>query len=151
MTDIILTQSALDKLKKELQVLIDKRSEITLRIEEALAHGDLSENFEYHDAKETQGLNEAQIAELEHMIKHAKVVEKSSTDVIGLGSQVIVECMGKQMEFEIVSFNQADPSSGRISNESPIGDALCGYKSGDSVVVTMPNGNKVEYKIISVK
>lgn len=151
MEDIILTKDALEKLKEERNSLIAKRKDITARIEVALAHGDLSENFEYHEAKEAQGMNESRISELEYMIKHAQIVEKSSTGKVGMGSLVVIEVMGKQMNFEIVSFNQADPSAGKISNESPIGQALLGYGAGDEVQVTMPNGKHMTYTIISVE
>jgi transcription elongation factor GreA len=150
MSSNIITQDALDKMQAELEALKAKRGEITARIEAALAHGDLSENFEYHEAKDTQGMNESRIKELEHMIKNAQVVEKTTTGNVGLGSEVVVEVMGNEMTFEIVSFNQADPANGKISNESPIGVALLGHKAGDAVMVETPSGSQVEYKIVSV-
>ena len=150
MNDIILTQEALDKLKHELEDRKARRPEITERIATARAHGDLSENFDYHDAKDEQGMNESRIKELQHMIKSAQVVQKVASGKVGLGSQVVVEFNGKEMNFEIVSFNMADPGSGKISDESPIGAALLGYSAGDIVEVTTPTGAQMKYKIISV-
>lgn len=151
MNQVVLTQEALDKIKAELEERKGRRQEITDRIATARAHGDLSENFDYHDAKDEQGMNESRIKELEHMIKNAHVAEKSTTGNVGLGSIVDVEFNGNQMTFEIVSFNLADPSSGKISDESPIGSALLGHSEGDVVDFTAPNGATLQYKILAVK
>lgn len=151
MTDNILTQDAFNKLKDELEFLKSKRHEIITRIETALSHGDLSENFDYHDAKDTQGFNESRINEIENLLKQVKIVEKTNTGKIGLGSRVTVEVGGKTMLFEIVSFNQADPSSGKISNESPLGSALLGQSKGDTAKFKTPAGLEITYTVISIE
>lgn len=149
MKKTILTQQALDKLKKELEELKGKRKELTERIEKALEFGDLSENFEYHEAKDSQGLNESRIIELENLVKTAEVAENHSSDIINLGSNVEVEVNGQKKNFEIVSFNESNPAEGKISNESPIGQALIGHSKGDEVEVEIPSGN-VFFKILEI-
>lgn len=151
MNQLVLTQDAYEKCVEELKDREGRREDITDRIATARAHGDLSENFDYHDAKDIQGRNESRIKELKHMIKSAHVAEKSSTGNVGLGSIVDVEFNGKQMTFEIVSFNLSDPGAGKISDESPIGSALMGFKEGDVVDFTTPTGMTLQYKILSVK
>lgn len=150
MTEYSITKDALLKLHQELESLKNKRKDLIVRIETALGHGDLSENFEYHEAKESQGLNEARIIEVEALIKSARVVEKTSSGRVGLGSKIKIEAMNKIFDFEIVSFNESAPSIGRISNQSPIGLGLIGHAVGDTVIITMPNGTKVSYKVLSV-
>lgn len=149
MEPIILTQEALDKIKNEIEELKSKRPALVERIERALEHGDLSENFDYHDAKEIQAMNESKIRELGSIAKVAVVTKKNNSGKVSLGSIVEIEVNGNKMTFEIVSFNQADPSSGKISNESPIGEALIGYAAGQEVDVKIPSGIII-YKIITV-
>ncbi len=153
MEPILLTQEALEKLKKELQELKEKRKEITQRIESALAHGDLSENFEYHEAKDAQAFNEARIKEIENIIKHAKIVSKdNNTNKVSLGSRIKVQYNDdKILELEIVSFNQTDPSKGKISNESPLGQSLLGRRVGEEFIFEAPNGAKIKYKILEIE
>ena len=112
--------------------------------------GDLSENFEYHVAKEDQAQNEERIIGLEDMIRNAKIVEKKSGGTIGLGSTFTVETAGIEKMFQMVGATEADPLSGKISNDSPIGVAFIGKGPGDKVEVTVPSG-AVEYKILSVE
>lgn len=151
MKQTILTPSALEKLKKELQERKNNRKAMSERIERAKDFGDLSENFEYHEAKDAQGMNEGRIIELESLIKSAIIQEKTSEGgAIEMNSEVTVSVNGNEMNFTIVSFNEADPSNGLISNESPIGAALMGHKKGDEVAVEMPNGTVVTYQIINV-
>lgn len=147
-----LTKEGLAKIEKELEHLKkNRRPEIKNRIEEAIKLGDLSENAEYHEAKDDQGLNEARIRELENIIKNAEIVEadKSGNGIIGIGSTIKVEYEGDEQEFTIVSPAEAEPSQGIISNESPIGKAFIGHKKGDTVEVEVPSGF-MKYKIISV-
>lgn len=123
------------------------RREIASQIEAAKELGDLSENFEYHDAKERQALNETKIIELEGMLKDAVVVEQQSGgDEITLGTHFVVEVNGDEKPFEMVGSQEADPLSGKISNESPIGQALMGTKVGETVAVTLPAG-EVQYTV----
>jgi transcription elongation factor GreA len=151
MDEIIMTQSALDKLQAELDERIGRREEVAARIERAREFGDLKENGEYHEAREAQGFNEGRIAEIEHIMKNAIVREKSDNGLVQLGSTIDVEVNGRSMTFEIVSFNESDPANGKISNQSPIGAALMHQKAGSEVEVETPSGAKVLYKIVEVR
>ena len=148
----IITKEAHDKLKKEVEDLIKiKRKEIANRIQKAKDLGDLSENAEYTEAKDAQAFNEGRILELQALLKDVTVSAGGSGDKINLGSFIKVKINGtKEKEYTIVSFNEADPISGKISNESPIGSALLNKKKGDTVTVETPKGES-EYKIISIK
>jgi transcription elongation factor GreA len=141
----------LKKLNEELVDLkTNQRRELANRIEAAKALGDLSENAEYHEAKDALGFVEGRILEIEDLLKHAIVVEeeKGGTNV-RVGSKVKVRFNGKEKEFEIVGSNEADPLSGKISNESPIGSALLGAKKGDEVDVKSPSGRTV-YEVLEI-
>ncbi len=133
----------LEKLQRELEYLkTTKRKDIANRIASAKELGDLSENAEYSEAKEEQGLVEGRILELEDILRNVELVKKpkqSSTVVIGTTVDV-VDDSGNAHNFEIVGSNEADPSNGKISNESPIGSALLGNKVGETVEVTIPKG-----------
>lgn len=152
MSQKIFTKEGLDKLKDELHNLqTKKRFEVAERIKVAKEFGDLSENAEYHEAKEEQSFVEGRIIELEHLIKTAVVAdENESKGIVSVGSQVKVLKDGKESSFTIVGSTEADPVNGKISLESPIGDALLDHKPGDEVEIDMPAG-KVSYKIIDVK
>lgn len=153
MENQIITQEGYNKLKEELDFLnTSKRKEIAERIERAKDLGDLSENAEYSEAKDAQSLNEGRIIELMNILKNVTVVESSSKEKneIDMGSKVKVSVNNKERDFVIVSFNEADPMDGKISNESPIGMAFLGKRKGDKVLVETPKGS-VEYKIIEVK
>jgi transcription elongation factor GreA len=147
----IITQDGYDKLERELQYLSTiKRREIADRIERAKELGDLSENAEYSEAKDAQALNEGRIIELTNTLKNVTVVEAQSTGgLISMGSAVVAKCDGKEKSYTIVSFNEADPLSGKISNESPLGVAFLGRKKGDTVEVETPRGI-MTYKITKV-
>lgn len=141
----------LEGLKNELETRRkETRPEIAARISAAKELGDLSENFEYHVAKEDQAQNESRIIELEDMIRNAKIVEKKIGGTIGLGSTFTVKTAGVEKTFQMVGATEADPLSGKISNDSPIGLAFIGKEAGDKVEVTVPSGI-VEYKILSVE
>ncbi|NCO79908.1 transcription elongation factor GreA [Candidatus Falkowbacteria bacterium CG_4_9_14_3_um_filter_38_19] len=152
MTDQIISQEGYDKLKKELEERINnKRPEIASRIESAKELGDLSENAEYAEAKDEQAFNEGGIAELSALIKNLTVVQSNGDkNKISMGSQLVVKTEGKEKQFTIVSFNEANPAEGKISNESPLGTAFLGKKKGDKVVVNTPKG-EVKYEIIDIK
>lgn len=147
----LVTKEGLEKLQNELEErTIDVRQEIANAIKEAKEQGDLSENAEYSAAKERQAENEARIAKLEAMIKDARVVERDKNDDSAqIGSKVTVKTSGKEYVFEIVGSNEANPAERRISNESPIGQALIGADAGDTVEVETPGGT-VKYDIILV-
>ncbi len=138
----VLTKQGLDKLNKELEYLkTDKRKEVSERIKVAQEFGDLSENAEYHEAKDEQAFTEGRILELEHLIKTSIVAEEnSSKDIISVGSKVLVEKDGQEFSFTIVGSTEADPASGKISLEAPLGDALLDKKVGDEVEVKLPGG-----------
>ena len=143
----------LKKLQEELKELKTiTRREIANRIEAAKALGDLSENAEYHEAKDTLSFVEGRISEIEDTLKNVSIIEegKKSTGVVRVGSAVEVLVNDKKKTFSIVGSNEADPVNGKISNESPIGSALLGAKVGEAVEVSTPNGVTL-YKILSIK
>ncbi len=147
----LVTKEGLEKLTQEFDERTTMtRQEIAKSIKEAKEQGDLSENAEYSSAKERQTENETRIAELEAMIKDAKVVKKDKNDDSAqIGSRVNVKTNGKEYTFEIVGSNEANPAQQKISNESPIGKALIGSNAGDNVDVETPGGT-VRYDIVSV-
>jgi transcription elongation factor GreA len=148
----IVTKEGLKKLHDELEERKTKiRQEIAQAIKEAKEQGDLSENAEYSEAKRQQNENESRIAELEMQIKESVVAEHNGKDAgVQVGSTVRVKTGSMEMTFVIVGSNEADPSKGRISNESPIGKAFLGKDKGDTVQVETPSG-KVEYGIVDVQ
>lgn len=143
----------LKELKKELEerktIL---RQQISKRIQEAQTQGDVTENAEYAEAREVQAFNEGRIIELEELIKEAVVVSKKRRkDIVGVGSQIIVkDKKGKKFEFIIVGSEDANPVEGKISNESPLGQAFLDHKQGEEVEVQIPKG-KIKYKILKIK
>lgn len=139
---VYISAEGLEKLKEEYEKRkTDTRREIADRIASAKELGDLSENFEYHEAKEEQGLNEAKILELEQMISEAVLVEQNSGgEDITLGTTFVVELNGEEKTFEMVGSTEANPLEGKISNESPIGQAFMGRKVGDVIDITVPSG-----------
>lgn len=142
----------LERLKQELHELKTvKRREAAGRIEVAKALGDLSENAEYHEAKDALALLENRVFEIEQILKDAQIIEDHvvRTGAVQVGSTVVVEVRGTSKTFTIVGSNEADPATGKISNESPIGLALLGSKVDDVVDVKTPAGT-VEYRIVQV-
>jgi transcription elongation factor GreA len=140
-----MTRQGYDRLKDELERLKRvERPAITRAIAEARAHGDLSENAEYHAAREKQGFTEARINELEAKIGTAEVIDPpTSGDRITFGSTVRVEDEdGKEARYQIVGSDETDPSRGRISIMAPLARTLIGKKVGDSVVAQLPGGKK---------
>lgn len=140
------------KLKKELETLVnERRKEVIERIQEAVAHGDLSENADYAQAKEEQAFIEGRIQELEEMIKNAELIQTGgSRHMVSIGSTVKLRANGKEKTYTIVGSNEANPAEGRISNESLVGQKLIGSKPGDKVDVTTPAG-KIAYEILEIK
>ena len=152
--DVFLTEDGLKKLENELEELKTvRRKEIAERIKQALSFGDISENSEYDQAKNEQAQLEDRISKLENMLRNAKIIDKDdiSTDKVGIGSKVLVKDLeyDEEMEYTIVGSAEADPYNGRISNESPVGKALLGRKSGDIVDVVVPDGI-IKYQIITI-
>ena len=151
--NFILTPDGRQKLEEELRYLeTEKRAEIGERIKVAREFGDISENSEYDDAKNEQGMVEARIAEINHILAEATVVAapKRSTKV-NIGSTVTVDMGGRERVFTIVGGAEADVATGRISNESPVGAALIGHKKGDELSAVGPTGRKIELKIIKIE
>jgi transcription elongation factor GreA len=128
-----------------------KRKEILLALQEAKALGDLSENAEYHQAREDQGKLEERIQKIEHILKNSKVIEKKKSDSVRVGSTVVVEKQGSkdQKTYSIVGSEDSDTLAGKISNHSPLGEALFGKKKGEVATFNAPSG-VINYKIISV-
>ena len=152
MKETFLTQEGLEEIKKELEELkMVKRPEVIEALKEARAQGDLSENAEYDAARTEQAIVESRIKELEAMVENAKVIEKTNSDVVSIGSNVTIEYIddNEKEEYSIVGSKEADPFSNKISNESPIAQAILGQKKGATVSVDSPNG-KYDVKIIAV-
>ncbi len=132
-----LTREGIDELKKELAELVAQRGPIAERIRTARDLGDLSENAEYQTAREEQDRMETRISEIEHVLQNVEVIKKPSTNGhVRLGSRVkLKSAAGEAKEFQIVGTVEANPLSGKISDESPIGKALMGKKLGDRVEI----------------
>jgi len=134
-----------EKLSRELKALKEERPLIVEAIEEARAHGDLSENAEYHAAKERQGQVEATIADLEGKLSHAQIIDPTtlSGDKIVFGATVtLLDEDDKPVKYQIVGEAEADARKGRISYSSPLGRALIGRQLDDEVEVSVPSGDK---------
>lgn len=145
-----LTQEGVDELKEELKNLVSQRSGVAERIKAARQLGDLSENAEYQTAREEQDRLESRISELEHVLQYAKIIKKPKSDgQVRLGSKVVLKDGGKPIAYQVVGTIEADPSSGKISDESPIGMALLGKKVGDKVELKIPSGAKT-YSIVEI-
>lgn len=147
-----LSKEGLEKIKNELEFLkTDKRKEIADSLAHAKSLGDLSENAEYKEALETMNITEDRIEKLEDIIKRAVIIEKSGGSTVQLGSSVKVkkETDGKIYDYVLTGQEEADISSGKISNKSPIGVALVGKKKGDIVKVVTPAG-EIKYAIENI-
>lgn len=148
-----ITQEGFAKLQAELSTLKNvKRREIADRIQQAKELGDLSENAEYVEAKNEQGFVEGKILELENIIRNAIVIPEGAAggDEVTVGATIAAQVDGKTIEYSIVGSSEADPSNGRISNESPLGKAFLGKKVGERVPIATPRG-QVVYTIKSIK
>jgi transcription elongation factor GreA len=151
MNEQIISREGYNKLKDELSFLTTvRRKEIAERIERAKELGDLSENAEYSEAKDAQALNEGKILDLANTLKNVTVVEGADgNDKVAMGSKVTVKSDSGEKQYTIVSFNEADPLSGKISNESPLGVAFLNKHQGDVVEVETPRG-AIKYKIVKI-
>ena len=145
-----ITQEGKVELEAELVELKGRRGEIAEKIANARDYGDLSENAEYDAAREEQGLLESRIAEIEDILMNAEIIKGGSKNKIGLGSSVELKANGKTFNYSIVGPVEADPLEGKISDESPIGEALLGKKVGEHAVITTPKG-EIDYEIVSIK
>ena len=152
---VLLTQEGYDNLEKELEYLrTEKRAEVAERIKVALGFGDLSENSEYDEAKTAQAENEAKIADLENKIRYAKIIDESEIDTKTVQVGNIVKVFDMEFEEEetytIVGSTEVDLSQNKISNESPIGQALLVKRRNNIVEVQAPAGI-IKLKIKSIK
>jgi transcription elongation factor GreA len=148
-----LTPEGLKRLEDELEYLrTERRREVAQRLRAVLEGQDVLENAEYEDAKNEQAFVEGRILTLETILKTAEVIEEGGpADRVGIGSRVTVSEDGGEPEtYHIVGSAEADPRSGRISNESPLGKALLGYRVGDEVIVNAPDGI-LSFRIIAIK
>jgi len=153
--DLMLTPEGLQELKTKIEHLsTDRRREVADRIREAREFGDISENSEYDDAKNEQAMLEKQIADLEDKLRSARVIDEQQvgTDKVSVGTTVHVKDQKthKSAKYKMVGSAEADPSNGRLSNESPVGKALIGRKRNDVVSVPVPRGPARELKITKI-
>ena len=149
----ILTQEGKEKLEEELHYLeTEKRAEIGERIKVAREFGDISENSEYDDAKNEQGMMEARIAEISRILSEATVVNTPKrSNKVNIGSTVTVNMGGRERVFTIVGGAESDVAAGKISNESPVGAALLGHKKGDTIEATGPTGKDITMEILKIE
>jgi transcription elongation factor GreA len=152
--EVYLTPEGAEKLKTELEELKGpKRDEIAKRLRSAIQMGDLSENADYHKAKEDQGFMEGRIQELEYLLRNAKIIDVSDkpAETVQVGSRVTVQESDYPAEtYFLVGATEADPRNGRISNESPIGRVLLGGRVGDEVTASTPGG-EIKLKILKIE
>lgn len=151
---IKMTADGRKKLEEELEVLKTKgRAEIAEKIKTARGYGDLSENSEYDEAKNEQAKIEARIVEIEAMLKNAEIITdiKGAPKIVKVGAKVkLLDIeLNQEFEYHIVGSTEADPRQNKISDESPVGKALMGKKSGQEAVVEAPSG-EIKFKIISI-
>ena len=150
--EIKMSASGLKAMQDELEYLKTvRRKELAEEIKEARSHGDLSENSEYDEAKNTQGLVENRITELEQMVKNAVIIDESELSV-SVGTHVSIKMIGddEAEEYDIVGRTEADPINGKISDESPVGHALLGKAVGEKAEVLLPSGQTVEYEVLAI-
>jgi transcription elongation factor GreA len=144
-----ITDDGKAELEAELAELKSRRGAIADKIAEARDFGDLSENAEYDSAREEQGLVESRIAEIEDILLNAEIIKTSGKTKVSLGSKVELKTGKKTVVYSIVGPVEADPLEGKISNESPIGEALMNKKVGDIAVVTTAKG-EIKYEIVKI-
>lgn len=144
-----LTKEGVAELDDEVKELVAKRPEIAERIKTAREFGDLSENAEYSSARQEQERVESRIAEIEHILQNVEVISKTKGDKkVQLGSKVVLK-NGNTKVFQVVGTVEADPMNGKISDESPIGQALMNKKVGDEVEIKTP-AETAKYKVVSI-
>lgn len=144
-----MTEEKIEKLKAELKNLKEEKIPgLAKRIDDARQMGDLSENAEYHAAREDMAWAQTRVKELVYLIDNAEIITKQGGkgDTVEIGSHIVVSANGKKKEYTIVGAQEANPVEGRISNESPLGSAFLGGKKGQKITVVLPSGPQ-EYKI----
>jgi len=148
---VYLTQEGLTKLKEEYDQLVNvRRKEVAEKLQKARELGDVSENAAYDAARDEQAFVEGRISELDSTLKRVEVVEESKAGKVAVGSTVRVHLDGEEQEFRIVSAVEADPTAGKISHESPLGQSLLGKKVGEKIQVEAPAG-KLIYHVLEIK
>ncbi len=152
-SNYILTPEGREKLEEELHYLeTEKRAEIGERIRVAREFGDISENSEYDDAKNEQGMMEARIAEINHILSEATVVKTPKrSSKVNVGSVVTVNMSGTERVLTIVGGAESDAAAGKVSNESPVGAALLGHKKGETVIAIGPTGREITLEILKIE
>lgn len=159
MNEVYLTQEGLEDLKARLDhLIVYLREDVAQKLQQAREFGDLSENAEYDAAKQEQAQVAAEIKQLEEQIKYAKIIEKGSSNKVSIGSRITVQYLGDLLdegedpvaEYYLVGETEADISKGKISNESQLGKALIGKKTGE-IVKFVTVGGEEAYKILSIK
>lgn len=145
-----LTEEGKLELETELEELKSRRVDIAEKIANARDYGDLSENAEYDAAREEQAQVESRIADIEEILKNATLINHSKSSSVQVGTTVVLKFDGKDVTYKIVGPVEADPMEGKISNESPIGQALLGKKKGEKVEILTPKGN-TSYEIVGLK
>ncbi|OUN87021.1 transcription elongation factor GreA [Gemmiger sp. An50] len=152
--EVVVTVAGLKALEDELEELKTvRRKDVAEKIKVARGFGDLSENSEYDEAKNEQAFIESRIAQLEAMLKNARVIDNDelNLDTVSVGTHVKIEDEdGEVEEYDITGSTEADPLNGKISDESPVGAALMGQKVGQTVTVTLPNGGTIDFKILEI-
>lgn len=149
-----LTPEGKEKLEKELQQLkTEGREDLAKRLKSAISMGDLSENADYHKAKEDQGFLEGRVQEIEHILHNHEVIDTNAQfDKVSLGAKVTIQEDDYPPEtYYLVGRKEANPREGKISHESPIGKALLGHQVGDEVKVAIPNNETISLKILAIE
>lgn len=149
-----LSKQKYDELTEELAFLKGtRRGEIARQLEEAKGFGDLSENAEYHEARGAQAVVENRIRELEGLLKSVEIVGRHQSDTVDVGTTVTVQKEGDadKRTFEIVGSEEADTKVGRISPDSPLGQAMLGKRKGETFTFKAPSGKKFEYTVLSIE
>ncbi len=144
-----ITEGGKKELEAELSDLVSRRSSIADKIAAARDYGDLSENAEYDAAREEQGIVETRITEIEDILQNHSIIQASKGGTVGIGSTVVLKNGAKEMTYQVVGSVEADPMNGKISDESPIGQALIGKKVGEEVVIKTPKG-ETSYQVVTV-
>lgn len=139
-----------EELEKELKDLREKAMELAKRIDDARQMGDLSENAEYHTAREEMMWTQSRIKEIDVILGNCQIIASGKSNTVVVGSTIKVSLNGQEKEYTIVGAQEADPLHGKISNESPLGSALLGKKKGDKVEVVVPAGPQ-KYQILDIK
>jgi transcription elongation factor GreA len=146
-----LTEEGKKELERQLDQLKTDREANIVAIQEAMSQGDLSENADYSAAREEQSRIAAEIARLEEILKHSKIISyKDESDVISIGKRVRLLINGMEKEYSIVSTIETDPKNGKVSNESPLGENIMGHRPGDVVKFRTESDREVVVEILAV-